>query len=58
MSKTNIEAFAEHLKLVCELGVLTPQYIEEKAKEWAEIEQQTNQYYFNQGKHDTTTSER
>ena len=54
--KTNIERFAEHLKLVCELGVLTPEYIDEKAKEWAEIEKETNEFIFNQGKNDTTIS--
>ncbi len=52
MSKTNIERFAEHLKLVCELGVLTPKYIEDKAKEWAELEKQSNEYFYNQGKHE------
>ncbi len=56
MSKTNIERFAEHLKLVCELGVLTPKYIEDKAKEWAELEKQSNEYFYNQGKHDTIIS--
>ncbi len=52
MSKTNIERFAEHLKLVCELGVLTPKYIEDKAQEWAELEKQSNEYFYNQGKHE------
>lgn len=56
MNKTNIERFAEHLKLVCELGVLTPKYIEDKAKEWAELEKQSNQFFYNQGRHDTIIS--
>lgn len=50
--KTNIELFAEHLEQVAELGILTPQYIKEKALEYAKMEYSEAKIHYNNGRLD------
>ena len=47
--KTNIELVAEHLEQVAELGILTPQYIKEKALEYAKMEYSEVIFHYSNG---------
>ena len=48
--KTNVELFAEHLEQVAEIGILTPQYIKEKALEYAKMEYSEAQVHYATGR--------
>ncbi len=52
---TNFRLFVEHLRLVEDAGLLTMEYIEKKASEWAEIEKKQAAYHYKAGQQGNET---